>query len=140
MPVRRFIRQKEDLLLDLAHWTWALEEAAQGLHMDVEYGAVLFPTVLRMPSLHRYVRNYYEKNKRTGNSVKKEEWFEMIREGTILTIPVTLAHAKPGQAKPTPTPEQFKTMMAEVGETIGLSPFGNRMGFGRFEVVSVIEQ
>ena len=39
--------------------------------------------------------------------------------------------------KGSPTPAEFETMLTFIGEHLGLSQFGSKFGFGRFQVVSI---
>lgn len=138
--VRRFERDvhANKLKLDLAQWNWALSQAVDDLRMDhIDVSSIRFPTTLVSPTLELLKRRWSSKSK--GH---EEEKFESIRTGTHLSLDVFITSSREPAANTggkesgkSPTASEFQTIMAFIGEHIGLSPWGNRMGYGRFEVL-----
>lgn len=140
--VRRFERDShtKKLKLDLAQWNWAVNQAVESLCMsDVDVSAIRFPVHLDPPSLELLVRRWSHLNKG-----EQKESFESIRAGTHLTFDVLLASSREpaagtggkNDARP-PTRAEYEKIMKFIGEHVGLSPWGNRMGYGRFELLEV---
>lgn len=138
--VRRFERDNfsKQLKLDLAQWNWALDQALESLDMKhIDPGSVRFPVHIDAPSLELFLRRW--SNTERG---QQQEKFESIRAGTQLTFNVLLTTAREPSSgskvdtRP-PTVEEFKKIMSFIGEHVGLSPWGNRMGYGRFQVMEV---
>ena len=118
--VRRFRKQGNCILIDSGHWLEQFRQAAHFTGTRVDCAAVFPPSVLLAASYHNYRREY---------SKVKVEHFESFRKGTILSTQLEIMN-KP-QA---PTLEQMKHILDYVGAQLGLSPWGSKFGFGRFEV------
>jgi hypothetical protein len=133
--VRRFVRTSDDeLTLDLAQWTWAVNEAAQALHLSFDTGSIRFPISIQRPTLVLYNRKWHHLGKR------REEMFESIRDGAELTFEVMLTSVSEDETRRPPTAEEFRKVMECVGKTIGLSPWGSKYSYGRFKVLSLTEK
>ena len=138
--IRRFHKTKSgEIIIDTDRWSWALREAAISLRLDktVDLDCIRFEEGFRSPTLSLYVRKWHERGK------QREEMFESIRENTILTfdILITSVYTEQGlNAKQPPDAEQFTALMNFVGKMIGLSPWGSKFGFGRFQVESLKEK
>lgn len=132
--VRRFRREKDNrLTIDTAQWQWALQEAADALHLDhVDVSTIRTEVGFDSPSLQLFNRRYSHKGK------PHEEMFESIREGTILTFDILVTKPPPASTeddvRTSPGQRELHTMFEFVGKMIGLSPWGTRFGFGRFIV------
>jgi hypothetical protein len=59
--------------------------------------------------------------------------FESFRKGTVLTLSFLLDEQIIG----CPSPEQVKTLYGFVGEHLGISQWGSKFGFGRFQLISI---
>ncbi len=138
--VRRFERNDstKDLKINLAQWNWALVEAMDALGMDsVDPSTIRFPTHISPPALELYIRRWSHTGKET-----QQEKFEAIRTGTHLTFDVLITRTKEpssasqGNSRP-PTVDEYRRVMEFIGDRIGLSPWGSRMGYGRFQVMDV---
>ena len=140
--IRRFERDTQSTLirLDLAQWNWALSQAVDALGMDfIDISSIRFPTTIDSPKLELMVRRW----SKTGKG-QLEEKFESIRSGTHLTFDVLIVTSKEPAASTggkedgrPPTIEEFEQIMQFIGKHIGLSPWGNRMGYGRFDVLEI---
>lgn len=130
------IGDKVYLSLDLVMWRWALKEALDsiGILAQTDIDFIGLPAMIPSPQLRMYRRIWDPKNP------NKQEMFQCIQTGTVLTIPITIFSALPDnpmaealKLRP-PTEEELKKCFAVIGESIGLSPFGSRFGYGRFIV------
>jgi hypothetical protein len=135
--VRRF--QKEELpdshliIIDSVQWYWALQEAAKCLSLDVNVHCIRFKKGFRAPTLVLYTRRWHHQN----SERRQEEQFESIREGAELSIElILLSTPEPGQnTGKVPTVEEVEKLFQFVGESLGLSPWGSKFGYGRFRVL-----
>lgn len=126
--VRRFDHRNRQILVPREDWLDAMRKAAKLLGMHKVRTETIFPPVaIRPPTIHLYRRIF--------NRTQVEN-FESFRAGTVLTLEFIVDvedKARPGQ-------ESLKRMLEFVGLNIGFSPFGNRFGFGRFELLSIVEK
>lgn len=134
------INNKKYLEVDTPQWRWALREAFDSLDLipevDVDY--VRLPTDILSPTIRTYTRAWDPKNP------KGRETFECYQAGTVISFPVFILseleqHSFNGiriEARP-PTAEEIKESFSIIGESIGLSPWGSKFGYGRFVVESV---
>lgn len=133
--VRRFsTTPEEEHPLNLIEWQRVIRNAVSDLNLDeVDPEQVIFPTTIRKPRYVRFSRSFTTPGNRQDE--KKEE-FECVDIGNILTIPVFIfneaAHSFSSQRPP--TLEEFRKIMEFVGAHIGISPFGNQFGYGRFTI------
>jgi hypothetical protein len=127
--IRRFRKESSMVLVNEQAWRGQFEQAARDARMLVNINAILPPRTILPASYHIYTRHY---------SQVKTDYFESFRKGTILTmifrIEETMAKA--------PTLDQFTTLLSLVGTWLGLSPWGSKFNFGRFEVLDthVVEE
>lgn len=135
--VRRFRREKDGrLMIDTAQWQWALQEAAEALHIeDIDIATIRTESGFDAPTLQLFNRRYSHKGK------PHEEMFESIRENTILTFNILVTKPLPivgesnGQRQP--DIDELNKLFGFVGKMIGLSPWGTRFGFGKFTVEQI---
>ena len=133
--VRRFVRNKEDLAIDLVQWNWALKEAQLALHIEaIDLECVRFPASIRMPAIVAYNRRWDNKGK------EQQEMFEAVREGTVLTVPILITSTSSNSALRPPDVEELKNLLNFAGKMLGLSPWGCRFGYGRLYVLSTTEK
>lgn len=101
--------------------------------VDIDY--LRLPAEIVAPTIRTY--------KRTWES-RSEESFECFQAGTVITFPVfILAELEQRNfngiqlnSRP-PTKEEVKECFTIIGESIGLSPWGSKFGYGRFIVEEV---
>lgn len=131
--IRRFTRTaRNDLAIDLERWIWAFSEAANSLHIALTTASLHPAEGISAPTIVLYNRRW--KDRKNGEEVQRQEMFESVRKGTVLTFRLAVTTDK---EKPTPTADQVKALFAYIGEFIGISQWGNRFGYGRFTVEAV---
>jgi len=134
--VRRFTRtaqmRNDEIPLDSALWVWAITQAAESLNLYITGDMFRIPTKIQAPTLHLYNRRWTTK---TGK--KKVDMFESVRTGSVLTIPILLFSEVPTSiTKDRVVAEcDFIAALHLVGTLIGISPWGSKFGYGRFEVL-----
>jgi len=106
------------------YWREQLRIAAMQLHYPINADTLFPPPGMRPASVHLFRRIY---------SKRRVELFESFRAGTVLTFDFMVREDLPK----CPDVAQFKNMFQFVGEYLGLSQFGSKFGFGRFELLSV---
>jgi len=124
--IRRFRKEGDMVLINEQTWREQFTQAAGEAHMLVNTEAICPPRTLLPASYHIYTRHY---------SQVKLDYFESFRKGTVLNMTFMLRENLPKA----PTLEQFKTLLSLVGTWLGLSPWGSKFGYGRFEVMDVHE-
>lgn len=137
--VRRFerCRKSSDLQPDPVLWRWALAQAAQSLHLRVETDAIAIPPGIRAPTLSLYRRHFYKDGKK-GRKERVFEDFECINVGAVLTIYLQVASSLPGEPnKKVPSRADLENLFVFIGKFVGLSPWGSRFDYGRFDVVEL---
>lgn len=121
--------------IDPTHWQWAFQQAADSLHLEVDVGALSPEMGIRAPSVVLFNRRYVErKNQRESHG---SQLHEAISAGTVLTFEIAILR-NPQSTKMPPSEDHVKDILGFVGEFVGISQFGNKFGFGRFEVESII--
>ena len=139
--IRRFIREGEDIALNIPQWMWAFTEASTALRLrDLDLGTIRLPVGIKCPRLDLYTRTEANGRKRT------EQRFEIIQSGTILTMPVLITKTSEDSIRASapvsrpPSIDEVSAMLTFIGEMLGLSPYGSKMGYGRFYVESLLEK
>ena len=143
--IRRFDRPaalQGDIRMDIPRWHWAIREAFSSLQLDeVDHRKILMEHRLKSPRVDLYVRKWTQENKRTGAKENCREMFENIREGAELTLQVLvtdeLSPEELDVGLRAPTPEELTKVFSVIGELVGISPWGNNFGYGRFTVLSL---
>jgi hypothetical protein len=133
---RRFQRgHTEDVLaFDLPRLQWSFKEACDALHLDhVDVKTIRMEEGFKSPALVSYRRRYNYQKK------QQEDFFEAIREGTVLTMQTLTTRTAPEttSAKKSPTQEELAQIFKFIGTMLGLSPWGGHFGYGRFDVISL---
>lgn len=135
--IRRFDRQNRagNLWLDMPPdlWRWAIREAVSGLWLkDVDPLCVQCPNGFLSPALVKYDRQFFKGGK------KKTELFECIRSNTVITIRFAVTDRDPGKPQDVssrgPNEAELQQIFKYVGRFLGISPWGQSMRYGRFEV------
>ena len=141
--VRRFQKRTlddgaEGFSIDLPYWCWALGEAIDALHIGniLIVDHVRVEDAIKKPTLVLHNRRWYDK---VGKP--KTEMFESIRENTTLNfkLVVTKAQLLGNALTVSVTKAEIMSIFNFIGKYIGLSPWGNKFGYGRFRVVEVVE-
>jgi len=143
--IRRFNRPKNlngNILLDIPYWSWAISEACEALSFrDVDGSRIMMDRSLRSPSLQIHVRHWMQTNGRTGKKTRKEEKFESIPVGAELSFKLIVSEkpdpSKRADGERSPTEDELFKIFETLGQLIGVSPWGSRFGYGRFDVMHV---
>jgi len=145
--IRRFPKpgiMKGEIAMDLSRWSWLLTEALHSLNMpEIDVESVHMCSSFRSPTLEVFRRNWRETNRRTGKTRECDEMFESIRPGAELELRLFVTQTKdPGgmeeevETRP-PTTEELRKVFEVIGTTLGVSPWGSKFGYGRFEVLEL---
>ncbi len=132
--IRKFRRDKKDrIAIDAIEWQWALASAAKALDCNINVETIRTESGFDAPKTCLFNRKYHH------NGKPLEEMFESIREGTVLTVHILVMESGEinGQQYKAPTKEELRWIFDYVGMFIGLSPWGSRWGFGKFEVEDI---
>lgn len=131
--IRRFTRTaSQAIAIDLERWLWAFSEAAKSLHVNVHTSSLHPAEGIAAPTIVLYNRRW--KDRKSGQEVQRQEMFESVRKGTVLTFRLAVTTDSENQK---PTAEQVQSLFGYIGEFIGISQWGNRFGYGRFSVDNV---
>ena len=120
---RLFRKEGKQVLVNDAQWREQFRTAAKEIPLAVDAGAIHPPRTMLPASYHLYVRNY---------SQVKTDHFESFRKGTVLTINFRIQ-----ESPRAPSLAQFQDLLSFVGTWLGLSPWGSKFGYGRFEVLEL---
>lgn len=140
LTIRRFERTEEgSLKTPLAIWDWALRETISNLGWRdvVDWSAIRPDPVFNTSQLGIHRRSYYK------GEMKKTEDYECVDPGMTVTQPMLLTEApdnistRKKVGSRTPTLEEVSVVMECIGRYCGISPWGNRYGYGRFELDGV---
>ena len=122
--VRRIRMERGLVKVNLAFWQEQFREAAGHLQYDVDVTALVPPEGFPAASLQLYKRVWSKVNM---------EWFESFRSGTVLTMDFLVKNDK----QKAPNPAQMSAILKFTGDRLGLSQFGNKFGYGRFDLISL---
>jgi len=128
------------LLIEQEVWRWAMLDAIESLNLGVDVNTIHLPPGIRMPTLFLFERKYRTRPRPPLNQSKeKTSKHEMIRENSILGFRINISSPRPSdrETAPPPTMGDLEKIYNHIGEYIGLSPFGNQFGYGRFHVHSL---
>lgn len=140
LAIRRFERTAEgSLKTPLAIWDWALRETFSNLGWrdKVDWTAIRPDPIFNTTQLGIHGRSYYK------NEMKKTEDYECVDPGRDIIQPMLLTESpdnistrkKTGARMP--DMEELENVLNCIGRYCGISPWGNRYGYGRFDVVSI---
>lgn len=121
--VRRFCRFNKGIRIDQDAWRAGLEQAARHLGLPNSIDWLILPINYAAPTLHLVTRQY--------NQGKNSETFECFKARTIITFDVTIDEKK------SPDPATMLQMWNLFGSAVGMSEFGSKFGYGRFEIESI---
>lgn len=131
--IRKFERDQKGLWkIDASHWLWAMSEAATYNGLPRKWAdKVRLPAAIPLPTLRLFIRKY-----RIGENPKeKQAVHEAISPNTIITFPIYAFDLEESTGSPGATKEEIYKVFSVIGEIIGLSPWGNSYGYGRFVVL-----
>lgn len=122
--VRRFkLNDRRWIAVNQTGWLDDYVLAAMTLKQQVDVRKTVVPPAGIMPaSVHLFRRTY------SGACV---EFFESLRKGAILTFEMLIRDDRPRS----PSLDQLRALLAFQGEHCGISQWGKKFGFGRFELV-----
>ncbi len=120
--MRRFKKRSGAIAVDTDHWMEQVRAACGVLGYKINEEALLLPDTYATPAIELYRRHY---------SGTKVELFESIRKGAELTIEI----ATRGDLAGCPTLAQVSEILNIIGKHFGLSQWGSRFGFGRFNLI-----
>ena len=138
--IRRFERTDDQKLkTPLPIWDWALREtfSNMGWRDKIDWSAVRPHPVFRADALSIHNRSYFK------NEKKKSEDFESVEPGQVIVQPMLLTDgpdnisARKRNGARLPAVGELGAVLDLIGQWCGISPWGNRYGYGRFDVVSV---
>ena len=118
----------------IAQWRWAFREAmdAEGLLPATSVDYIRFPNNILMPKVNLYSR---------AQDNNKMDNYECFSAGAVLSIALFVLGSLETDGSPfateqrPPTKEEVLKCLAIVGSDIGLSPFGSKFNYGRFDVL-----
>lgn len=121
--VRHFNKQGNCLLVDRAAWLEQFNHAAGRLGFVIDISTICPPEHLLMASTHVYRKEF---------SRVKVESFESFRKGTILCLQIEVK-----EKQRAPTEAQMQHLFTYIGVHLGLSPWGSKFGYGRFDLLEL---
>ena len=124
--VRHFDKRGNCILVYQAAWREQFHQAACRLGYVLDIETIVPPERILTASVHIYRKEF---------SRVKVEQFESFRKGTILSLQLEV---KPGPKAP--SYHQMEHLMAYVGVHLGISPWGSKIGYGRFDVLEICQQ
>lgn len=122
--IRRFRMDGEKVAVHTEFWREQFRIAAMQLHYPINVQTLHPPVGITPASIHLFRRIF---------SKRRVELFESFRAGTVLMFDFMVREDLPQ----CPDVVQFKNMLGFVGEYLGLSQFGSKFGFGRFQLIDV---
>jgi len=129
--VRRFRKTESgQISVDPGQFLSNLGVAAEALEFDISTDLIRVPDGIKAPQINLYIRSW-----RDSSGLRKED-FECVRTGTVLTIPLLIMAGHENDPLP-PTINELHEMLSFMGAWTGLSPWGSKFNYGRFEVQDV---
>ena len=134
--LRRFQRDKSAACLELEpdFWFWTVRQAiiALGHDVEVDESTISVPGRVEVPSLVLYTHGYYGRDGR-----RREDQFECIRSGALLTFEILITESREKDGRRAPTVTELRSILSFVGKHLGISPWGSKFNFGRFELLEL---
>ena len=123
--VRRFKKDGSgNLELNPDHVREQFRRAALNCGLPGKLAATLMIQPIFPPTIRLYDRRV---------TAVRQEQFESLRKGTQFGFEIFVDESRPAH----PTEEQVDVLLRMIGQHFGLSPFGSKFGFGRFELLSL---
>lgn len=138
--VRRFERLPDGRLkTPLPVWDWALRESFEtfGWRDLVDWSSVRPDVAFQAERLDIYTRRW---NK---GAEKMHEDFEAVLEGQEVSLPIIVSQGPDaiGMRRSVktrmPDLDELAAILSFIGRFLGISPWGNRYGYGRFELIDI---
>lgn len=130
--IREFRRDSNgNIQIDSPQWHFVIREAIDTLGMNVNPEAIRLPLAYRSPRVGLYTRRWKD-----DRGMQTEE-FECIQKGTELTIELLSLKQSENSIQPGPTRDELFHILDCAGKWIGLSPWGSKFTYGRFEVLTL---
>lgn len=133
--IRRFQRDESDACIELepSFWFWTVRQAVLALSLNsVDESTIGVPGSVKTPALALYAHGYYGRDGR-----RREDRFECVRSGTHLTFEILLTESLEKDGRRAPTLEEFTSILKFVGKYLGISPWGSKFDFGRYELLDL---
>lgn len=125
----------------IAQWRWAFSAAIESMGLDqaVDVDYVRFPAKIKSPKIRVYSRAYER------NNPDATDMFECFSAGTVITFNVFVlgsleVESSVESTKRPPTKDEIIQAFKIIGESIGLSPWGSKFDYGRFEILTSDQQ
>lgn len=135
------VLEEDYWLPKIAQWRWAFSSAIEsmGLAQTVNIDFIRFPARIKSPKIRIYSRAYER------NNPDATDMFECFSAGTVITFTIFVlgsleVEAMVSENKRPPTREEIIQAFEIVGESIGLSPWGSKFDYGRFEILTSEQQ
>lgn len=146
--IRRFSRPpafEGNIATDVIRWHWLIKEAATALELDdIDPSRVLVEQSYKCPALELYSRTYIRENQRTGKKKREQDLFESIRVGAELDLKFMVTQTTDPREQDdglrAPTEGELEEIFRVIGNTLGISPWGAKFGYGRFKVLSLTKE
>lgn len=106
-------------------WENHLKLAQQDICSCYYLEAVVFPPTVKVPSVQIYKRKYNR---------SKVDVFESVQKGSSVRIDILVRTTGTNIA---PGTQGLRKLLEHIGQWIGISPWGGKYNYGRFEVVHV---
>lgn len=121
--VRQLKKTAGRVLINTEEWREKFKKAARILGTHINAAAIMTEPGYECPTLRLYRRRFNQVN---------VDIFESISKGTVLTLKFAIADLPKA-----PTSEQIYALLETMGTFMSLSQWGEKYGYGRFEVLSV---
>ncbi len=133
----------------LATWDWALKAASKNFKFgqEIDITSVRPEPSWTFPQMILFARTYMHQGRDHKGELNRSrrEHFQCIPSGSLLEHRLVISQGPDTQAARhrkdlrEPTIDELRSLFEHIGYYLGLSPWGNRLGYGRFEVESLEE-
>ncbi len=121
--------------MDAEWWGWLLRDSVEGCKLPIMSDCIMPPVAIKLPTLH-LLRTRHQQ------IPGRQDSYEAMRTGTVLTTSFALLSAPPGgvaHGKRVPTLDDLRELFVYVGTYVGISPARSAHGYGRFELMELVE-
>jgi len=140
--IRRFERLADGRLkTPLAIWDWALREsfANFGWRDKVDWSAVRPDVAFHSGRIDLFTRHWNKGTERMHEEFESVFAQQEVTQALILSRgPDSIGARKGGHAR-MPDPDELRDALLFIGRFLGVSPWGNRFGYGRFDQVTLTQ-
>ena len=116
-------------------WAWLVREAVDALHLEgvLDVSAIRVPMAMEAPRVTTYRHHY-----RNKFGTQKVDSFECVSENVKLSFELLLTRPiDEDSGLRAPTAEELKTILEFIGKYLGISPWGSKFNFGRFDLLEL---